>query len=298
MACGLHGSARLIAFAPRDQGLPQSEPAEIWTFYERRGDDAAATYCGTDGRALFAIGDVHGRIDLLHEMIKAIEHDIATSDDCDRPHLVFLGDYIDRGAQSREVIDALIALQSRSDLETTFLIGNHEAFCLKFIQDARIGPMWARHGGLETLQSYGVSLIQHGHDWTRARDAFLHHLPSAHLAFLLALKPMAAFADYVFVHAGVRPGVALDAQEIKDLLWIREGFLDRRVDCGKTVVHGHTPVTRPELKDGRIGIDSGAYMTGNLSAVKLTDHDVEFIIVGRRPERYAVAPAERASLAS
>ena len=277
--------------------MPQSEPAEIWTYYERRSDEVA-TCCGTDGRALYAIGDVHGRIDLLHEMIAEIDNDIATSDDGDRPHLVFLGDYIDRGAQTREVIDTLIALQSRHDLETTFLIGNHEAFCLKFIQDARIGPMWARHGGLATLQSYGVSLVELGHDWTHARDTFLHNLPATHLAFLLALKPMAAIADYVFVHAGVRPGVTLETQEVKDLLWIREGFLDRRVDCGKTVVHGHTPVTRPELKDGRIGIDSGAYMTGNLSAVKLTDHDVEFIIVGRQPERYAVAPAERASLAS
>jgi len=278
--------------------LSQSEPAEIWTFYERRSDDDAATLCGTDGRSLYAIGDIHGRIDLLNEMISAIMQDVAISEGDGRPHLVFLGDYIDRGAQTREVVDALIALQARKDLDSTFLIGNHEAFCLKFIHDARIGPMWARHGGLDTLQSYGVSLADHGHDWARARDAFLHNLPPGHLAFLLALKPMAEIADYVFVHAGVRPGVSLEMQEIKDLLWIREGFLDQPVDCGKTVVHGHTPVTRPELRDGRIGIDSGAYMTGNLSAVKLTDDDVEFIVVGRQPERYAVAPAERASVAS
>jgi len=276
--------------------LSQSEPAEIWTFYEPAS--AAATRCGTGGRTLFAIGDIHGRVDLLRELMAVLTQDAADGHVEGPPHLVFLGDYIDRGAQSREVLDTLIALQAQEDLDTTFLIGNHEAFCLKFIQDARIGPVWARHGGLDTLQSYGVSLASLDHDWIRARELFLKLLPPDHLAFLLGLKPMATFADYVFVHAGVRPGVALDVQEVKDLLWIREDFLTQRVDCGKTVVHGHTPITQPELKDGRIGIDSGAYMTGNLSAVKLTDDDVEFIIIGRQPDRYAVAPAERASVAS
>ena len=288
----------MIVFAPKDLDLSQSEPAEIWTFYERRSDDSAAVFCGTGGRPVYAVGDIHGRIDLLNEMIETISQDMADSETSDRPHLVFLGDYIDRGAQSREVVETLVALNSREDVEITFLVGNHEAFCLKFIQDARIGPIWARHGGLDTLQSYGVLLAENDHDWIRARDAFLLGLPPSHLAFLLALKPIVEIADYVFVHAGVRPGVALEAQEIKDLLWIREDFIEQKVTCGKTVVHGHTPVARPELKDGRIGIDSGAYMTGNLTAVKLTDDDVEFIIVGRQPDRYAVAPADRTSVAS
>ena len=176
--------------------MSQSEPAEIWTYYERQGVDAVSLCCGTGGRALYAIGDIHGRIDLLEELIATIDDDIAVSLDLGRPHLVFLGDYIDRGADTREVIDALIALQMRQDIEATFLIGNHEAFCLKFIQDARIGAMWARHGGLETLKSYGVSLSDHDHDWTRMREAFIQRLPPGHLAFLLALKPMAAFAEY------------------------------------------------------------------------------------------------------
>lgn len=276
--------------------MSQSEPAEIWTFYERRSEDAAL--CGTDGRTLYAVGDIHGRIDLLKEIVETIDTDIAESGEDSRPLLIFLGDYIDRGSQTREVLDALIILQTREDIETLCLIGNHEAFCLKFIQDARIGPVWARHGGLETLLSYNVALAEHDNDWTRARDAFIRNLPPEHLAFLLALKPMAEWGDYVFVHAGVRPGVALDRQEIKDLLWIRDGFLDQPVTCGKTVVHGHTPIAKPELRDGRIGVDSGAYMTGNLSAVKLTDDDVEFIVIGRQPERYAVAPAERVSVTS
>jgi serine/threonine protein phosphatase 1 len=231
---------------------------------------------GSDGRLIYAVGDVHGRADLLAPLIDIIAEDAHAAAPSQPPVLIFLGDYVDRGADSRLVIDLIIALDGSDRFELRALKGNHEEAVLAFLQDAAFGQTWADFGGLQTLQSYGVvppSLRTHMEDWERARVAFGQALPRAHLGFLANLELMATYGDYAFVHAGVRPGLALDAQNEHDLLWIRDEFLQARGPFGAVIVHGHTPKPEPFLGPHRIGVDTGAYATGVLTAVRILDAD-------------------------
>lgn len=223
-----------------------------------------------EGMRIYAIGDVHGRDDLLERLLGQIEDD-AASDPVKRNMLIFLGDYVDRGLQSKAVLDRLSG-DLIPGFERVFLKGNHEQAMLQFLEDAAFGKTWKYYGGLETLHSYGVTELTRTDDpaaFEHARERFAAALPDAHLHFLKSLALSVEFGGYFFAHAGVRPGVPLNRQIEEDLLWIREGFLDSDRSFGKTVVHGHTPGEEVVIRSNRIGVDTGAYMTGVLTALVL-----------------------------
>jgi serine/threonine protein phosphatase 1 len=247
----------------------------------------------TGGRLIYAIGDVHGRIDLLGPLLEDIAADARRSakDRAPRPVLIFLGDYVDRGPGSREVVETALALKRASDFEVRTLIGNHEETLLAFLDDPMVGASWVEYGGAQTLASYGVHPPSSRADveaWEGARTAFATAFPADHLAFLRGLELHASYGDYVFVHAGVRPGVPFERQDPRDLLWIRQEFLDVDHGLGKVVVHGHTPEVEPYMGRHRIGIDTGAYATGVLTALKLQDEAVTVL------QSHSGPPARRA----
>ncbi|WP_193552323.1 metallophosphoesterase family protein [Oleisolibacter albus] len=228
------------------------------------------------GLRLYAIGDIHGRCDLLQRLLVRIAADAAGFSG--RTHLVFLGDYIDRGLESAGVIEYVL---QRLDLDAApvFLKGNHEAALLDFLTDRTVGRNWLAFGGDATLLSYGVppDLVQRPGDY-RALQAALHQrLPPAHLAFLSGLRLQHHVGDYLFVHAGIRPGVALERQSEADLLWIRDPFLQSRARHGAMVVHGHSMTEWPDVRDNRIGIDTGAFATGRLTALVLEGQERRFL---------------------
>jgi len=161
------------------------------------------------------------------------------------------------------------------------LRGNHEAMLLRFLAEPRSLEIWRGNGGLETLHSYGVdvSAAMRGEGFEAAREAFLTALPDSHRAFLEATELSATVGDYFFCHAGVRPGAPLSNQNADDLLWIRDGFLSYKRSFGKIVVHGHTPVARPEVRANRINIDTGAFATSVLTCLVLEGEDRRILSV-------------------
>ena len=227
------------------------------------------------GSRVYAIGDVHGRADLLHETFAKIDKHRA-----DQPIAnalqIFLGDYIDRGPSSFDVIELL---STRVGGGTICLKGNHEAFLLRFLQDPGILNEWQHCGGLETLVSYGLepSLNLSLEEQERLAASLADRLPEHHRNFLTALPLSFELGDYFFVHAGVRPGIALSNQRAEDLLWIREDFLRYEGSFGKIVVHGHTPVSEPEIRNNRINIDTAAFATGNLTCAVIEDDQIQFL---------------------
>jgi serine/threonine protein phosphatase 1 len=235
-----------------------------------------------EGRRVYAIGDIHGRADLLVRLLEELRRDAARGEFEGRPILIFLGDYVDRGFQSRDVIDILLS-DLLSPFETYFLKGNHEAAMLQFLGDPSIGPRWAEFGGAETLVSYGIQPPRTRtslDDWARASDELQQVLPPEHLHFLRSLDLSVRIGDYVFVHAGVRPGVPLDQQSEYDMLWIRDEFLSDRKPLGAVIVHGHTPTSAPHRDSRRVGLDTGAYLSGRLTAARFEHDTVEFIATG------------------
>ncbi|MFN3521263.1 MAG: metallophosphoesterase family protein [Phenylobacterium sp.] len=228
----------------------------------------------TAGRLVYAVGDVHGRFDLLQPLLRDIAADALKSAPPERPMLVFLGDYVDRGPDSARVIDLVLEMEASGAFETRTLKGNHEEALLEFLADPGFGPVWFEHGGGATLAAYGVSPPATRTDtaaWSATRDAFAAVLPPRHLRFCQTLELMVTVGDYAFVHAGVRPGVPLERQSEKDLLWIRGEFLEARPNFDKVIVHGHTPMQSPQLLPHRLGLDTGAYATGVLTAVRIDD---------------------------
>ena len=232
---------------------------------------------GEDTR-VYAVGDIHGRADLLGAIIEEIQNDSKASS-LRRKVLVYIGDYVDRGLQSREVIDYLLSSPTR-EFEVVYLKGNHEAWLLEFLEGKHNGVEWFWNGGRATLLSYGVELnadrILEGRLDT-ARIQLSRNLPEAHLTFLKSLKLTHTEGDYLFVHAGVRPGKPLEAQVEADLLWIRDEFTRNESGLGKCVVHGHTVSEAPEIRPNRIGIDTGAYATDRLTCLVLEGESRRFL---------------------
>jgi serine/threonine protein phosphatase 1 len=234
------------------------------------------------GERVYAVGDIHGRLDLLVEMQSLIlAH--AQLLPPQSVTVVWLGDYVDRGPSSREVIDQLIAF-SAGPLRSIFLMGNHEEALLRFLIDPRNGHQWRRFGGLATLISYGVdvSKFRLGRGAGKTRSDFLTALPRSHQDLLLALTFSFALGDFFFCHAGVRPGVDLDKQHPQDLIWIRDEFLYCQQDFGMMIVHGHTPVLQPELHRNRVNVDTGAFATGRLTCAVIEGSEIGFLSTGRR----------------
>jgi serine/threonine protein phosphatase 1 len=225
---------------------------------------------------IYVIGDIHGRLDLLNELLARISSDIALRPTA-RPLYVFLGDYIDRGPASRETIDRLI--EHGKTHESVFLKGNHELIAIKCLSDRGLFDQWLRLGGLETLVSYGVpaETLANGKQIAELQSAFHSALPQAHFRFFRDLKNSFECGDFFFAHAGVKPNVELSRQKENDLLWIRGEFLSSKDDFGKIVVHGHTPTREIEVGPNRINIDTGAFATGRLSCLVLEGEDLSVI---------------------
>lgn len=234
------------------------------------GDKSGAHAVPAD-TAVYAIGDIHGRSDLLAELHAGIAADAAAGT-ATRRVIVHLGDYVDRGPDSKGVIDRL--LDSIPDgFESIALAGNHERMMLDFLEDPSLGPIWLRNGGDATMASYGVAYDAKAPvDLQRLRGLqgeLRYRLPERHLTFLRNLRLLHIEGGYAFVHAGIRPGVALESQEEMDLLWVRGLFLRSEIDHGMMIVHGHTIVPEPEIRPNRIGIDTGAWYTGHLTSLAL-----------------------------
>jgi serine/threonine protein phosphatase 1 len=219
-----------------------------------------------DGVRIYAIGDIHGRADLLVDAFSRIDLHRARNP-ASRTIEIFLGDYVDRGPCSSQVI-GLLADRSRTH-DAIFLKGNHETFILDFLKDPAFFDRWRNFGGQETLLSYGLqpSMWSNSLERKALARAFVEALPKTHRQFLSLLKTQFICGDYLFVHAGVNPARALDRQRAKDLLWIRDDFLLSENNFGKFIIHGHTPVRVPDIRHNRMNIDTGAYATGNLTCV-------------------------------
>ena len=232
--------------------------------------------CVPAGRRIYAIGDIHGRSDLLSKLFTHIDDDLRARPIADSIQ-VFLGDYIDRGPNSRRVIDLLITRQRRRDV--LFLKGNHEDCALRFLNDPTVLPAWQSIGGLPTLLSYGV-MPTRGDDaksQQKVSTALREAMPDNHRRFIGGLALSFTCGDFFFVHAGVRPGIPLQMQSQRDLLWIRDDFLLHEEDFGMVVVHGHTPLYKPDIRSNRINIDTGAYATGQLTCLVLEGDSIAFL---------------------
>jgi serine/threonine protein phosphatase 1 len=219
--------------------------------------------CGPEGVRIYAIGDVHGRLDLLRKMYAAIGAEGAEVRDW---RIVHLGDYVDRGPQSREVIDFLI--EAEQDPRITTLCGNHDIGMVDFLATPDAAGLFARYGGDATARSYGVDLLfGTTEEFVAAHAAFERAVPQAHRDFLKGLKFWVEMGDFFFCHAGIRPGVPLDKQDPTDLIWIRQAFHYHAGLHPKVIVHGHTPTEQPELLPNRVNVDTGAYFSGVLTAL-------------------------------
>ena len=223
-----------------------------------------------ENKVLFAVGDVHGRADLLRELLPALWRERGEQEG-KHSTTIFLGDYIDRGPASDEVLEILIRLQNTKLVDWLFLRGNHEQALLDFLEDPSAGPSWGDWGGRETMANYGVEAPYGGDTrlWRMARDALETKMPRAHVAFLKSMPAWFQAGDYFFAHGGARPGVSLERQHPHDLMTIRGPFLEHSRAFEKIVVHGHSIAAEVHSDHRRIGIDTGAYATGTLTAVRL-----------------------------
>lgn len=237
------------------------------------------------GKRVYAIGDVHGRNDLLCALLGQIRRH-ATHEPRAQNILVLLGDYVDRGPQSKAVIETLIGLKWPG-WKFIFLRGNHDQAVLDFLADADFYPSWRPYGAPETLRSYGVEPPESDreNEIAGARDALTAGIPQAHIDFLQTLRLLHVEDDYLFVHAGIKPGIPIEEQVAADLLWIRDEFLNCPRDFPKKVVHGHTPTDYPVNARHHIGVDTAAHATDCLTAAILEDDSCVFLQTGAKARK-------------
>lgn len=230
-----------------------------------------------DGQRVYAVGDIHGRLDLLDALLAMIEADSALRGEADTL-IIFLGDLVDRGPDSRGVVERLIAYR-KGPIATRFLMGNHEEVFLRAVGgDHKALKFLIRIGGRATILSYGIGENDYQNlDFEGLAIALKEHVPPEHVAFLSGFEEWVEVGDYLFVHAGVRPGVELADQRASDLRWIRDDFLLHRDSFGKVVVHGHSITKDVDLRPNRIGIDTGAYESGKLTAIGLEGAETWFL---------------------
>jgi Calcineurin-like phosphoesterase len=225
---------------------------------------------------VYVIGDIHGRADLLDRMAEQIDLDLKQKPAAESL-TVTLGDYVDRGPNSRGVLDRLVG----NPFPNPFLAlkGNHEVLFETFLHDPSVASQWRRLGGLETLHSYGIPVapLMVGKGFDQASKALERAIPAEHLEFLGSLRHSLSVGTYFLCHAGVRPGIPLERQSADDLLWIRHEFLDSDMNFGKVVVHGHTPTEAPEVLPNRINIDTGAFATGRLTCLVIDGTELRFL---------------------
>lgn len=241
-----------------------------------RGKNAS---CVPDGHRYYVVGDIHGRIDLLRQLHAMIltDHDAAAPSIS--ATVVFLGDYVDRGNDSKQVVEFLCQ-KPFDDFQHIFLLGNHEQAFIDFMGNPEVGGDWFRFGGIATALSYGaIELNEDPHplQYGQIRDNLERNVPTHHLEFLQELNFSYEAGDYLFVHAGVYPGIPLEKQSRDDLIWIRDEFLKSRHDHGKIIVHGHSITQKPDNRKNRIGIDTGAYASNILTCLVLEGSSRRFL---------------------
>lgn len=234
------------------------------------------------GQRVYCIGDIHGRADLLAQLHAMILRDAAGYGGTKT--VVYLGDYVDRGEQSRQVLETLLS-QPLPDFDAVYLLGNHEQAMLDFMVRPEVTASWLSFGGRETLYSYGVHLahIPALRELAALAGQLERNLPASHRAFLLNCTESWRCGSYYFVHAGIRPGVALEEQTLEDQLWIRDVFLYSNANHGVIVVHGHTIAQQPEQRPNRIGIDTGAFASGILTCLVLEADQQRLLQTGAVP---------------
>lgn len=249
------------------------------SLFARNRSDRSPARAVPDGVLVYAIGDIHGRDDLFATLLDEID-----ADRTDRPHrycvLVLLGDLVDRGPASDKVVERAIGLGGRFD-RIHHLIGNHEECMLAALTgNVRALRYFIRIGGDATVRSYvRDDAAYDAMTFEELASFFPKTVPQSHVDFLGCGEDMVEYGDYLFVHAGVRPGIALNRQRTNDLRWIREEFLNNEGEYGRMVVHGHTISEEVESRANRIGIDTGAYATGKLTAIGLCNYDRWFVQV-------------------
>ncbi|MBS7539996.1 metallophosphoesterase [Ancylobacter lacus] len=227
-----------------------------------------------EARRIYAIGDIHGRMDLLEKVARSIAADVEAHGG-EGALVITLGDVVDRGPHSRAVLDFLSGPRPFA-VPYVGLLGNHEQMLLGFLDQPRENSNWCKHGGHETLRSYGIATTQTmlGRGYDTAAETLSWAMPPHHLDYLKSLRLGVMTERFFFCHAGVKPGVALDEQRVEDLLWIREEFLNSAEDFGRYVVHGHTVVPAVDIRPNRINIDTGAYDSGQLTCLVVEDADM------------------------
>jgi serine/threonine protein phosphatase 1 len=235
---------------------------------------------GKEGARAYAVGDIHGRLDLLEALLATIEADISARPRR-RNYVVFLGDLIDRGPDSAGVVERLRTYQP-SYARPIFRAGNHEEVLLRMLAgDKEILPSWLKFGGAECARSYGLDPdALRRVDEEGALQLLQAKVPRSHRDFIESFADTFSFGDYLFVHAGIRPGIAIEEQNRYDLRWIREPFLSDAKEHGCVVVHGHTIVGRVEERPNRIAIDTGAYHSGVLTALAVEDEQRWYLSTG------------------
>ncbi len=237
------------------------------------------------GQRIYAIGDIHGRADLLVQLNRQILEDAANAPVGTKKTIVYLGDYVDRGLDSMGVIDLLLTAPL-DDFESVCLKGNHEDTMIRFLEDPALGPGWFAIGGDATVLSYGIRIpagLTSTQYFEFAWKEFRTLIPQDHWEFLTSLQLMHQIGDYVFVHAGIKPGVPLEQQDPEDLMWIRGEFLGSKLDHEKVVVHGHMLKSQPDIQANRIGIDTGAFATNVLTCIVLEGVTQRFLSTAARP---------------
>ncbi len=246
----------------------------------RAGGEAFSAPLEPGEGVIYAVGDVHGRHDLLACLLERILDDFrALAGAPAPPRVVFLGDYIDRGDGSRETIAALRDLARGGDIAPVFLMGNHEQMLLRFLREPTTGPHWVRNGGLQTLASYGIALVgssQGPEDVAAVRDA-LREAMGRDLDFIESLRLCHHAGNVFFAHAGADPDIPTEEQDVQTLLWGSRRFGETVRADGMWVVHGHFVVDHPTAENGRIAVDTGAYFSGRLTAARIAPGDVRFI---------------------
>lgn len=242
------------------------------------------------GFRVYAIGDVHGHLDALERMHDLIARDMEHAEEDVTPHVVYLGDYIDRGPQSAETIERLSALSRLKDgVYRSFLLGNHEHYMIRFMNDPDLEETyeWLQWGGVETIQSYGYTFRTYPpvqDDIEDARDYMNTHVPEDHWNFLVNIPMAIEIGGYFFAHAGINPRKSLKSQDLWELIGIRQPFLSWHEEAdykplSHKIVHGHSISREPVIRPHRIGVDTGLFKGGPLTAAVLEGADVRFLQV-------------------
>ncbi|MEM0985504.1 MAG: metallophosphoesterase [Pseudomonadota bacterium] len=242
-----------------------------------KGPEPILKPAGPPGKRAYAIGDIHGRYDLLEALLWAIRKDASERRTIDT-YLVSLGDLIDRGPESNRVMEAFVRPQS-GFTSTNVLMGNHEEMLLRGLTgETNLLQGWLDHGGYACAESYGVNAAYlRGQSADIQFDALSAAIPDSHLTVLQSTLESIRFGDYLFAHAGIRPGVDLDQQSARDLRWIRKDFLESDAALGCVVIHGHTVTETVTERSNRIGLDTGAYKTGLLTAIMIEETERAYI---------------------